>query len=177
MQHVRGDLASRDFDVWYPAARPRLIVAVGGMGASRTQAEEVVDEALELAWRNWAELRTMAAPQGWAYRAAVNVWNNRRRRLGVERRLFRRSPDGSADVPTVDDPHIEFQALISGLSRKHQQVLVMRYALMMTEPEIARTIGIPRGTVASRLHHAHARLRDLLSHRDARPVVAEWGWA
>ena len=73
MGEVREALRSRDYVEWYRAIRPRLVLSIGGLGGSRDEAEEVADETLVVAWENWTEVRTMDAPQGWAYKTAVNI--------------------------------------------------------------------------------------------------------
>jgi RNA polymerase sigma-70 factor (ECF subfamily) len=45
-------------------------------------------------------------------------------------------------------------------------VLVLRFYLDLTVPEIASTLGIPEGTAKSRLHHATRRLRVVLAEMD-----------
>ena len=45
------------------------------------------------------------------------------------------------------------------LSEQDQEVIYLRYYLELPEAEAAGTLGIPPGTVKSRLHRALARLR------------------
>ena len=99
------------------------MIALGGNGAPREVAEELVDEALALAWKNWAEVSQMDAPQGWAYKTAVNLWRNKRRRMDTERRLFGKV---SSKDESTDDPIVEFYALIEHLPARQRQVLIMR---------------------------------------------------
>jgi RNA polymerase sigma-70 factor, ECF subfamily len=51
-------------------------------------------------------------------------------------------------------------ALISRLSEAHREVLLMKIVDGMEQAEIALALGIPEGTVKSRLHHALAALRE-----------------
>ena len=45
------------------------------------------------------------------------------------------------------------------LDPDHQVVVTLRFGADLTIPAIAATLGIPEGTVKSRLHHALGRLR------------------
>jgi RNA polymerase sigma-70 factor (ECF subfamily) len=60
------------------------------------------------------------------------------------------------------------------LNVDQRAVLVMNHYLGMSGPEIADTLGIPVGTVHSRLHHALMAMRAALE-ADARPAVVEGG--
>lgn len=64
-----------------------------------------------------------------------------------------------ADVPT-DDPQLdELRQLIRRLPAGQQEVVVMRFVDDLSLEEIAAALGIPQGTVKSRLHNAIANLR------------------
>jgi RNA polymerase sigma-70 factor (ECF subfamily) len=58
------------------------------------------------------------------------------------------------------------------LSIDHRTVVVLHHYLDLTVDEIAETLGVPPGTVRSRLHHAMRGLRAALE-ADARPVPRE----
>jgi RNA polymerase sigma-70 factor (ECF subfamily) len=58
------------------------------------------------------------------------------------------------------------------LSIDHRAVMVLHHYLGMTLDEVADTLGIPVGTVRSRLHHAMRGLRAALD-ADARPTARE----
>lgn len=51
------------------------------------------------------------------------------------------------------------------LSNEHREILVLKELEEMSYGEIAAAAGIPAGTVASRLHHARAALREVLARR------------
>jgi RNA polymerase sigma-70 factor (ECF subfamily) len=58
---------------------------------------------------------------------------------------------------------------IAQLSGEHREVVVMRYMLDLTNEDIGERLGIPVGTVKSRLHYAFTELRRSL---DRDPEVA-----
>ena len=74
-------------------------------------------------------------------------------------RLQTRPDPGDAAVaaPPTDDGGLDW--LLVGLSEPHREVVLLRFADELTVPEIAARLGVPAGTVKSRLHHAVAQLR------------------
>jgi len=88
----------------------------------------------------------------------------------ARRRRLRVAADDTADDPvspavsqSTDAVRAELAAVMRELSEDHREVVLMRFVDDMTLEEIAAALGIPVGTVKSRLHHALERLR-----RDAR---------
>jgi RNA polymerase sigma-70 factor, ECF subfamily len=55
---------------------------------------------------------------------------------------------------------------IAALKPEHREILVLKYFLEHSYDEIATMLGIPRGTVMSRLYHARIALRDDYLHRN-----------
>lgn len=123
-------------------------------------AEDVVQEtligALNATFRGESKVRT------WLVGILV-------RRAGMLRRSKRRypgplSPEGearSAEPPRTGavDAKIDLSAMLQKLSPEHRQVIVLREIEGMTYEEMAQAIGVPRGTVESRLHRAREELR------------------
>ena len=52
--------------------------------------------------------------------------------------------------------------LVERLPQNYAQVLTLRYAADLKQAEIAQVLGIPVGTVKSRLHNAMAKMRELM---------------
>jgi RNA polymerase sigma-70 factor (ECF subfamily) len=100
----------------------------------------------------------------WLFQIANNLCRDRGRRRRVEdgwkdaMREQVRSAPGRLEPPPLDlrlDMHRRLQAL----SETFREVLILRYYHHLSEAEIAEILGIPRGTVKSRLHHAVRALR------------------
>lgn len=70
--------------------------------------------------------------------------------------------DEGFEEPVV---HGELLAAVAGLSPEHRAVVALRYWLDYTTPEIAEALGVPVGTVASRLSRALRELREELEAR------------
>jgi len=149
-----------DFEEFYGAARPRLLRAVGFTIDDRDLSVEMVDEALSRAYAKWAMVAQMANPDGWVYRVAMNLARNRFRRVRLERRRplpVERAPD---DLQGWSDPTIA--AALAQLPVEQRAVVVLRFHLDWSVDAIAVALGVPPGTVKSRLHRALERLESLL---------------
>jgi len=142
------------FDDWYRAERPRLLASMVLISGSVDEAREATDEALARAYERWPRICVMASPGGWTYRVAVNVLHRRGRRLALESRLLRRNPP----APDVPAPAGEAWSLVADLPVRQRTAVVLRYAADLPEAEIARIMGIRRGTVGAMLTQARARL-------------------
>lgn len=69
-------------------------------------------------------------------------------------------PDPPAAVPgNAEQSRAELESALSALPEAQREVLLMRFIDDMSLLEIAEALGIPEGTVKSRLHNAIAALR------------------
>lgn len=124
-------------------------------------AEDAVQEALVRCWRDLPALRDVDRFDAWLNRIAVRAINDeaRARRQFSGRvsslRLATAQPD---DVDAVADRDA-IARVFDRLSVEHRTVVVLHHYLGMTDQQAAAAIGIPAGTVKSRLHHATEALR------------------
>jgi RNA polymerase sigma-70 factor, ECF subfamily len=142
------------------------------LGGDRHQAEDVVQETLERAWRNADELASDTA-RPWLFTVA--------RRLVIDRyRAARRRPPAvTADaalraVPAPDDLEGAILAwtvadAFRSLSADHRAVLLEVHYRDRTVAEAAARLGIPEGTVRSRTYYALRALRLALEERGVAP--------
>jgi RNA polymerase sigma-70 factor (sigma-E family) len=132
--------------------------------ASRADAEDLLQTALEKTYQHWGRLSTEADPEPYVRRILVNLTISRARRWRVLREVHMPSPP---DVPGVPETHtVELRgALIEQLRRlgpRQRAVLVLRYWEDQSESEIARTLGCSVGTVKSQAARGLARMRELM---------------
>jgi len=100
----------------------------------------------------------------WLFQIANNLCRDRGRRREVRERYRRARQAEAADDPARRstppvDRSVDLGFRIAGLPDKLREVLVLRYYRDLPEKEIARIVGIPPGTVKSRLHAAIKTLR------------------
>jgi len=153
-----------DFDAFYAAASRRLVGQVFAMVGNLSEAEDAVQEAFCRAWPRWANLRTYADPEGWirtvAYRIAVSSW-----RKAVNRLLAHRRAAENNDVPGANTDHLALLEALKRLPQQQRRVLVLHHLVGLSVQEIAEEIGVPPGTVKSRL--ARGRQALAMELRDA----------
>lgn len=142
------------FDGFYRAHRDRLCRALDLTIRDSDLAIEAIDEAMTRATQRWEAVGSYDSPEGWVYRVALN-W---------ARSVFRRRRPlpwrGEALWDTLPDPDVS--RAVADLPVKLRTVVVARYYLDWSVPQIAEDLQIPEGTVKSRLHRALARLESEL---------------
>jgi RNA polymerase sigma-70 factor (ECF subfamily) len=138
-----------------------------------SRAEDALQDALVIAWRDLPGLRDPDRFDAWLHRLVVRACigeASRQRRLSANLRVL------PIDVPSTAD---EFLSVIDRdqlergfrrLSPEQRAILVLRHYAGLEPTEIAETLGIPPGTARSRLHHAHRAMRAALE-ADARATA------
>ena len=125
-------------------------------------AEDVVQEAALIAWNRRSSLRDAASAEAWFNRIVVNACRDELRRRARTRRLPRLEPAGDAASDRLAERD-ELGRAVARLTPDEQVVLGLRFGRDLTVPQIAVQIGLPEGTVKSRLHHALEHLRASLA--------------
>jgi len=125
-------------------------------------AEDAVQAALIVSWR---ELRTLRDPdrfEPWLHRILTNecyAASRRQRRWSADIRLLP-SPEREepGDFLTVNDRD-QLERAFRRLTLEQRAILVFHHYVDLPLAEVAERLGIPLGTAKSRLHHATAALR------------------
>ncbi len=147
-----------DFGAFHREQRPRLVRAVAASIGDLDRAAEAVDEALARAWVRWDHVSSLDAPGGWVFRVAVNHARSRWRRLGRE--LLRPVMElSSGSTPGPELPDSLLRDAVLGLPEHQRDVVVVRLILDYDTATAANLLGVPEGTVTSRLSRAIIRLR------------------
>jgi RNA polymerase sigma factor (sigma-70 family) len=129
-------------------------------------AQDAVQEALIRGWRDLRSLRDPERFEAWMHRLLINACydlRRRARRIEVEIQpihLERSDPvDDYAGVVTRD----ELERAFLLLPIEHRAVLVLTHYVGLPAPEVGRILGIPAGTVYSRLHYGSRQMRAALT--------------
>jgi RNA polymerase sigma-70 factor (ECF subfamily) len=124
----------------------------------RHDAEDATQEALVRAWRGLDSLRDPGGFQAWFDRILVNVCRDRIR--DARRHPVLDISDGLAPEPAarvdVESSVARSDELRRGLARldaDRRIAIVLRYYLDLSVAEVAARVGVPAGTVKSRLHY------------------------
>ena len=124
-------------------------------------AEDATQQALLDGWRKLRQLRDLDRFEAWIHRLLINACKDelgrtrsREAKLQLLRGPERSTPDGLA-VEQRD----QLERAFARLSHEHRAVVVLRHYLFWSPEEIGQALGLPAGTVASRLHYGMNALR------------------
>lgn len=146
-----------EFESFYRGERAPLYRALALTLGDADLAAEAVDEAMVRAYQHWRRLSRYDNPGGWVYRVGLNWAISRTRR---SRRPAVPDSRGHVDQPQLPDPHLA--AAVAALPTRQRAVVVLRFERDWSLDQIADALGVPAGTVKSRLHRALATLRSTL---------------
>lgn len=155
---------TEDARVLYDAYGAALYRFCHRLSLSADEAGDLVAETFLDAMRAKTPVGTMENPYAWLCRVAVRRWTRRRRSL--RRFLPLASVEGHAAPPSQDFTDLE--RALARLPDRLRIVFVMVRAEGLTYAEAALVLGVPEGTLKSRVHEATARLR-----RDLADVLPE----
>ena len=136
------------------------------------RAEDALQEALVIAWRDLPGLRDPDRFDAWLHRLVVRACVAEATR---ERRRFSNLRILPGEIPTPVDDYLsvadrdQLERGFRRLSPEQRAILALRHYDGRSSAEIADILGIPLGTARSRLHHAHRAMRAALE-ADAREV-------
>jgi RNA polymerase sigma-70 factor (ECF subfamily) len=149
----------------YAATYPRLVGALTVACGSRAEAEDLVQEAFARLLPRWRAVSTYDSPEAWVRMVAFRLASSRWRRARVAARaLARIGEPAPADPPY--DARLDAERLLAGLPRAFREVLVLHHGLGLPVDDVARELGIPVGTVKSRLSRARAAAAEQGGDRD-----------
>jgi RNA polymerase sigma-70 factor (ECF subfamily) len=158
------------FSALTAARLPRLFRVARLIVRDDDVAADTVQDVLLAAWRDLPSLRDAARFDAWLNRLLVRGCKRaaaRRRTNSV--RLVNLGPD--VEPPAGDDQHAvalrdQLDRGFERLSADHRAVVVLRHYLGLSLAETADVLGVPVGTVQSRLNRAMHALRSALEADD-----------
>jgi RNA polymerase sigma factor (sigma-70 family) len=152
----------RCFKQWTQAFYPFLFRAAWSLTGSKQDAEELVQDTFEIAWRSFQQLREHAHARAWLYK--------------ILRHEALRHIQGRVDQVSWDDEHhdlltthehasdlrLDLLKALQQLSPLHREILVLYYLEDVDYAQMAVALEIAPGTVMSRLNRARIEIRKLL---------------
>lgn len=164
---VAGDRAA--FDALYRHYYARLTDFVSRMLHQHELAEEVVNDTMYAVWTGGARFAGRSRVSTWIFGIA---YHKALKRLERERRTVADALDEEFDLAIDADPgsaadaaqlQRQLEAALAKLSPAHRSVVELTFLLEYSYEEAADIVGCPVNTVKTRMFHARARLRKLLS--------------
>jgi RNA polymerase sigma-70 factor (ECF subfamily) len=165
--------------VMLATARPRMYAVALRMMRNHDDAEDVVQDAMLKAWRNYGRFEGRAAFSTWLHRICVNAALDRLRSRHPERDAALAGASADADdehrpveVTAPETPEAlvggaqigrRVHSVLRALSPVHREALALRELDGESYESIAKLVKCPIGTVMSRLHHARHRFAQEIS--------------
>lgn len=163
------------FDQLVGRYQGQVVNLARAMTGSDADVDDMAQEVFVRAWRSLPAFRGEAAFRTWLYGIALNVIRTHRARRSKIRALFWTAPAESPDDPLErvrdEDAGIERKIMmrdaidraLKQLPAELREALILRDVQGLDYREIAEALGLPLGTVESRIFRARQRLRPLLA--------------
>ncbi len=165
-----------EFTEWLEDRKVALLTAARRICFDNQNAEDVFQEAMVDVYRRWGKVRNHPNLDGYAIKVMVSKHADLRRkwaRRQIEKERTLEYAEAIAPVVNLSEGWAEGVALnmaLQELSAGQRSVLVLTYLYSMPIHEVAETLGIPKGTVASQL----ARGRDMVArYMNSMPEIAQ----
>lgn len=156
------------FEAWTREIRPRLISVARRFLWNLHDAEEVVQEALLLAWTRGTRLRDPGKLNTWVYRTTVNLSLSRVRRRRQAEALSEDQPGAIADPADAETQSELAERIRWGMAQlpeKLRVAMVLRDLEGMDYESIAAVAQILPAAARLRVHRARETVREILLRR------------
>jgi len=132
----------------------------------RDEVEDVVQESFLTCYRKIKSFRMESSFKTWLYRIVVNRCYDRLRKLNRENEAIKKMSlylkNGSEDSYGIES-RLDLREIILGLRPEHRLVLTLYYGMDFGVQKVADILGVPVGTVKSRLNSARNMIRRSLT--------------
>ncbi|MEZ5980216.1 MAG: sigma-70 family RNA polymerase sigma factor [Planctomycetota bacterium] len=184
---MEAHATDEDWEVDRDVAVPRLVDRYAGLlhGLARRlcrspeEAEDLVQEVFLSAYRGWDGFERRGDPSSWLWTIASRACQRMHRKrsgepervetLEPERDAFAQDELGAAPVDGLDAAERKellelLRGEIAGLPHEFRMPLVLKEVVGLPVGDVADALGVPVGTVKSRLHRARVALREALEN-------------
>jgi RNA polymerase sigma-70 factor (ECF subfamily) len=142
---------------------PRLRRYARALGGERAGADDLVQDTLERAWSKLHLYRRGTDLRAWLFTVMHNVHVNKLRSARPTDPLDEAMPELAQRAPQSDGLMVrDLDRAIGRLPADQRAVLLLVTLEEMSYEDVARTLGIPIGTVMSRLSRAREKLRTMM---------------
>jgi len=160
---------AESFEDFYRREYPRLLVLARAL-AGDLAAEDVAQESMVVAYRQWARVSALGSPTGYvrgicAHQAVSWV----RRRMSERRAVRRLAGRRVSQVEPLTGEGEQFWSEVRRLPHRQAQVTALFYALDLPVAEVAEALGCAEGTVKVHLSRARAQLATRLGTTEEQP--------
>jgi RNA polymerase sigma-70 factor (ECF subfamily) len=148
------------FEILFEDESERLLRVLCVITGSRSDAEDIAQEAFTKILERWNEVAAMEHPAGYLYRTAMNLFRSdyRRARRALRRLVSVTSEPDDVFAPVEDRDQAAHALAV--LTPRQRAALVLTEALGYSGEETGELLGIKASTVYALTHQARAALAD-----------------
>lgn len=148
-----------DFSAFAGARWGALVRSAIVLGCTLDEAHDLAQTTLLKCFTGWRKVQRADDRDAYVYRILLNSYrDSRRRRWWGERPTEVLPEDGGPDVTAQVDATDAVRRALGDLSKVNREVVVLRYYAHLSEQQAAEILGVPPGTVKSRLSRALTQL-------------------
>lgn len=133
-------------------------------------ARDALQEAFIKCWRNQAQLAEVQNLKAWVFRIALNTgrdiretaWRRKRQGLPTDEQALPSQQLPPDEIVEHDERLARLRQALGALRPEEREIFLLRQNGDLTYEEIGDTLGLPSGTVKTRMRLALARLREAL---------------
>ena len=134
-------------------------------------ARDALQEAFVKCWRHQEQVVEVENLKAWIFRIALNTgrdiretaWRRKRQAMPEDEGALAGHAPGPPDIVEHDERLARLRTALKQLRPEEQEVFLLRQNGELTYEEIAETLGVPTGTVKTRMRLALSRLREVLA--------------
>lgn len=150
-----------DFDRFYLREFPAMVALASAVSGSRLAAEDLAQEALTRAYRDWSRIGEYDKPGAWLRRVTINLALSSRRRLASEAKArLRLGPEPL--LSEAPEPHEEVWEAMRKLPGKQRAAVALHYLEDLPVASVADAIGCAESTAKVHLHRGRTALARIL---------------
>jgi RNA polymerase sigma-70 factor (ECF subfamily) len=161
------DDQARDLEITFARCQDELLGTLYYLVGNIEDARDALQEAFVKCWRHRHETGRIVNLRAWIFRVALNTgrdlrqtaYRRRRRPLAGDESMIESTQDSPETILAESERMDRLRAAIRQLRSEEQEVFLLRQNGDLTYEQIADTIGIPTGTVKTRMRLALSKLR------------------
>lgn len=157
---------SRAFQILYEAFAPRVYQYAMLRTGSPPDSEEILQETMLAVWNSRSQVVSRSSVGAWIFSIARNKTVDLLRRNRIRMAVALDEEAASAAFGDEDRTGlIDAKAALAQLGEEERDLVWMVFLLEMTYEEVGEALGIPVGTVKSRMHHLRRKLKAGIERR------------
>lgn len=154
--------AHTTFEAFYRREFSTLAVLAGTVAGDRSVGEDIAQEALSRAHKQWEKVADLDKPGAWARRVTINLAIGRKRRFASEAKALLRLGPSASEAPEMRRGDPAVWAAVDQLPPRQRAVIALHYLEDRPVAEIAEILECSVSAATSNLHKARTNLANTL---------------